>query len=136
MAHNDPPKTLGEVIDELVERIQGDLLSLQRSPEKLEAVETWLTTATPKGDYQTAEACSRIAACGIMFAVEKPELILESKPEHHFLRGRCSLCPRVRFNLVGNTLAEKAILRQMFDIHVREVHSARDGKTLVTSEEY
>jgi hypothetical protein len=56
---------------------------------------------------------------------DTPELILESKPEHHFLRARCSLCPRVRFNLVGNTLAEKAVLRQMFDIHVREVHSAR-----------
>lgn len=54
--------------------------------------------------------------------VQKPELILESKPEHNFLRARCSLCPRIRFNLVGNTLAEKALLRQMFDIHVREVH--------------
>ncbi len=56
-----------------------------------------------------------------MIAVEKPELILESKPEHHFLRARCSLC-NVRFNLIGNTLAEKATLRQMFDIHVRQVH--------------
>jgi hypothetical protein len=55
-------------------------------------------------------------------SLPKPQLILESKPEHNFLRARCSLCPRVRFNLVGNTLTEKALLRQMFDIHVREVH--------------
>jgi hypothetical protein len=54
--------------------------------------------------------------------VEKPELILESKPEHHFLRARCSLCRGVCFNLVGNTLAEKSFLWQMFDIHVRQVH--------------
>jgi hypothetical protein len=54
--------------------------------------------------------------------VEKPELILESKPEHNFLRARCSACHGVRFNLVGNTLAEKMQLRSMFDIHVRQVH--------------
>jgi hypothetical protein len=49
MAHNDPPRTLGETIDEL-ERIQGELLSLQRSLEKLELVETSLPTVTPEGD--------------------------------------------------------------------------------------
>ena len=36
------PKTIGEAIDEL-ERIQGELLSLQRALEKLEPVES-LTT--------------------------------------------------------------------------------------------
>jgi len=40
MAHaNEPPKTLGEAIDEL-ERIQGELLSLQKALEKLEPVES------------------------------------------------------------------------------------------------
>jgi hypothetical protein len=58
---------------------------------------------------------------GIMTPMEKPELIVDSKPEHNFLRAHCSLC-RVRFNLVGNELAEKAKLRQMFDVHARLVH--------------
>jgi hypothetical protein len=31
---------------------------------------------------------------------------------------------------VGNTLAEKAIVRQMFDIHVREVHRLLHEKQL------
>jgi hypothetical protein len=60
--------------------------------------------------------------CSREKSVTKPELILESKPEHNFVRARCSLCPRVWFNLVGNTLAEKVMVRQMFDIHAREVH--------------
>jgi hypothetical protein len=65
----------------------------------------------------------------IMIAMTMPELILESKPEHNFVRARCSLCPRVRFNFVGNTLAEKAIVRQMFDIHVRKVHKQKEQVT-------
>jgi hypothetical protein len=32
--------------------------------------------------------------CRIVVAVEKPELVIESKPEHHFLRGRSSTLPR------------------------------------------
>jgi prefoldin subunit 5 len=44
MGHtNNPPKTLSEVIDEL-ERIQGELLSLQRSLEKLESVEALVSS--------------------------------------------------------------------------------------------
>jgi hypothetical protein len=35
----DPPKTIGELIDE-VERIREDLLRLQRELEKLEIVDT------------------------------------------------------------------------------------------------
>ena len=58
----------------------------------------------------------------------KPELIVESKPEHNFLRARRSLCPRVSFNVVGNTLAEKVMVRQMFDIHVREVHRQKESR--------
>jgi hypothetical protein len=54
--------------------------------------------------------------------VEEPHLIIESKPEDNFLRGRCSICPRARFNILGNTLEEKKRLRQMFDIHSRQVH--------------
>jgi hypothetical protein len=43
MAHaNELPKTLGEAIDEL-ERIQGELLSLQRTLEKLEPVDPLVT---------------------------------------------------------------------------------------------
>jgi hypothetical protein len=59
--------------------------------------------------------------------VEKPELVIESKPEDHFLKARCSVCPRVRFNLLGNTLDEKKLLRQMFDIHFRAVHARADA---------
>ena len=59
---------------------------------------------------------------GIM-VLEKPELVIESRPEDHFLKAHCSVCPRVRFNLLGNTLDEKKLLRQMFDIHFRAVHA-------------
>jgi hypothetical protein len=38
-AHTPPPKTIGELIDEL-ERIREDLLRLQRELEKIEIVET------------------------------------------------------------------------------------------------
>jgi hypothetical protein len=55
--------------------------------------------------------------------LEKPELIIESRPEDHFLKVHCSVCPRVRFNVLGNTLGEKKLLRQMFDIHFRAVHA-------------
>ena len=45
MSHaNDAPKTLSALIDEL-ERIQGELLSLQRSLEKMESVETLVSSA-------------------------------------------------------------------------------------------
>ena len=54
--------------------------------------------------------------------VEKAELVIESKPDDTFLRGRCSICPQVRFDLSGNTLEEKQLLRAMFDIHVLRVH--------------
>jgi hypothetical protein len=59
--------------------------------------------------------------------VKKPELFIESKPEDHFLKARCSLCLRVRFNILGNTLQEKTHLRAMFDIHVRQVHLREDA---------
>jgi hypothetical protein len=43
MTHTqDPPKTIGELIDE-VERIREDLLRLQRQLERLETVETPLS---------------------------------------------------------------------------------------------
>ena len=55
--------------------------------------------------------------------MEKPELFIIFKPEDNFLKAQCPLCPKVRFNLLGNTLEEKKVLRQMFDIHVRRLHS-------------
>jgi hypothetical protein len=55
--------------------------------------------------------------------VEKPELVIESKPEDNFLKAHCSVCPSVQFNLIGNTLDEKKLLRQMFDIHIRAIHA-------------
>jgi hypothetical protein len=61
----------------------------------------------------------------MIFGVEKPELFFLSKPEDNFLKAQCSLCPKVRFNLLGNGLEEKKLLRQMFDIHVRQVHQGR-----------
>lgn len=60
----------------------------------------------------------------LISVADKPELVLDSKPEHHFLRAHCSLCA-ARFNLVGNMLAEKTTLRRMFDTHVREFHEPK-----------
>jgi hypothetical protein len=37
-------------------------------------------------------------------------------------------CPKIKFNLSGNTLEHKQILRTMFDYHVRRVHSEKAPK--------
>lgn len=57
----------------------------------------------------------------------KVELIVESKPDDDFLKGHCSACPDARFNLSGNSLAQKALLRNMFDVHLRRVHPDDSG---------
>jgi hypothetical protein len=54
--------------------------------------------------------------------VNKAELVIESKPEDDFLKGVCSACPSVRFDLTGNTLKQKQLLRGLFDMHVRRFH--------------
>jgi hypothetical protein len=36
--------------------------------------------------------------------MQRPELFIVSNPDDHFLKAQCSLCPSVRFNLLGNTL--------------------------------
>jgi hypothetical protein len=55
-------------------------------------------------------------------SVAKAELIIESSPEDNFLRARCSVCPRVKFNLASNTLEDQKRLRAMFDLHFRGYH--------------
>ena len=57
---------------------------------------------------------------------DKPELIVESEPEDMFLKARCSSC-KARFDLTGNGLDEKELLRAMFDLHTRRVHSPKPG---------
>ena len=56
----------------------------------------------------------------------KPVLVIESQPNDNFLTGACSVCPRVRFRLTGNGLKHKELLRAMFDLHLRRVHSPLD----------
>jgi hypothetical protein len=58
--------------------------------------------------------------------VQKANLIIESKSDDDFLKGVCSVCPTVRFNLAGNTLSLKALLRGIFDAHVQAVHKSED----------
>jgi hypothetical protein len=58
--------------------------------------------------------------------VQKPHLIIESNPDDDFLDGVCSICP-ARFNLKGNTLSLKALLRGMFDAHVKSVHTPQSN---------
>jgi hypothetical protein len=65
--------------------------------------------------------------------VEKAELVIESDPDDDFLRARCSSCPDVRFDLVGNTLEEKKLLRTMFDIHCRQSHMHDNASTRIAS---
>lgn len=48
MAHNNPLKTLSEVIDE-IERIRNELLSLQRSLEKIERVDALVSSSGKEG---------------------------------------------------------------------------------------
>jgi hypothetical protein len=59
--------------------------------------------------------------------VEQPERFFLSKPEDHFLKAQCTLCPNVRLNVLGNGLEENKVLRQMFDLHARHFHSAKKG---------
>jgi hypothetical protein len=60
--------------------------------------------------------------CGMIFGVEKAELIIESEPNDEFVKGRCSVCPAVRFAVTGNTLKQKQLVRTMFDLHVKRAH--------------
>jgi hypothetical protein len=60
--------------------------------------------------------------------VQKPEVFIVSNPDDHFLKAQFSLCPGVRFNLLGNTLEEKKVLRQIFDIQVRQATGMTDAK--------
>jgi hypothetical protein len=69
----------------------------------------------------------RIRLCGIMEAWKKAQLVIESKPDDGFLKGRCSACPKVRFSLTGNTLSQKARLRKLFDMHFKQVHMAKES---------
>jgi hypothetical protein len=59
--------------------------------------------------------------------VDKAELVMESKPDDGFLRARCSACPNVRFDLTGNTLSQKVLMRKMFDAHLQRVHMDKDS---------
>jgi len=52
-----------------------------------------------------------------------PELVIESEPDDPFLIGSCSACRQVRFKLTSNSLKHKELLRAMFDLHLRRVHS-------------
>jgi hypothetical protein len=56
--------------------------------------------------------------------VEKADLIIESEPDETFLKAHCSSC-EARFDLMGNGLTEKELLRAMFDLHTRRAHSPK-----------
>jgi hypothetical protein len=59
--------------------------------------------------------------------MNKPELVITSKPEDDFLTGGCSSCPTTKFKLTGNSLEQKKMLRGMFDNHFRRVHAKEDA---------
>ena len=63
-----------------------------------------------------------------VFAMNKPELIITSRPDDDFLTGGCSSCPQVKFKLTGNDLHQKQVLRGMFDHHFQRVHMREDAK--------
>jgi hypothetical protein len=56
----------------------------------------------------------------------KADLIIESEPDETFLKGRCSSC-EAQFDLMGNGLSEKELLRAMFDLHTRRAYSPKPG---------
>jgi hypothetical protein len=59
--------------------------------------------------------------------VDKAELVMESKPDDGFLRARYSACPNVRFDLTGNTLSQKVLMRKIFDAHFQRLHMDKDS---------
>jgi hypothetical protein len=61
--------------------------------------------------------------------VEKVQLLIESKPDDSFLIATCALCG-TRFELPGNSLAHKELLRKKFEIHCRGVHPEADCGSL------
>jgi hypothetical protein len=61
--------------------------------------------------------------------MSKAELIIDSKPDDDFLAASCSSCKQVRFRLTQNTLKHKELLRKMFDLHVRRVHTSDKDST-------
>ena len=65
---------------------------------------------------------------------EKAELIIESNPDDMGLRARCSLCG-TRFDLSGNRLTEKQLLRGLFDLHLRRLHSPAGDDSALDSDE-
>ena len=62
------------------------------------------------------------ASCGIM-VLEKPELVIESRPGRPLFEGALFCLPARPINVLGNPLDEEKLLRQMFDIHFRAVHA-------------
>ena len=58
--------------------------------------------------------------------MDKPELVIDSEPDDTFLKAHCSFC-NARFNLVGNSLAEKQLLRAVFALHTQRVHTPKPG---------
>ena len=54
--------------------------------------------------------------------MKKPELLITSKPDDDYLEGLCSSCQQVRFELTGNSLSQKQVLRGMFDRHFQREH--------------
>jgi len=44
------------------------------------------------------------------------------------VQGVCSLCPRVRFHITGNSLEQKTLVRRMFDNHLRKFHVQEDAR--------
>jgi hypothetical protein len=59
--------------------------------------------------------------------VKKPELVIQSTSDAKLLRGECSACPHTLFHSNGNTTEHKARLRQMFDLHFKQVHMREDA---------
>jgi hypothetical protein len=57
-----------------------------------------------------------------MSGMEKPELLIEYTQNNDLLQGRCSSCPHTVFNLKGDNIEQKMVLRQMFDLHCKRVH--------------
>ncbi len=58
--------------------------------------------------------------------MKKPELIIESTPDDGFIAIRCSSCDTFKVRIEENTLASKAMIRGIYDLHFRYVHVRED----------
>jgi hypothetical protein len=57
----------------------------------------------------------------------KRQLVIDSGPDDDFISIRCSFCDDFVVRIEGNTLSNKALMRGLYDLHFKQVHSQKNA---------